>query len=93
MSAGDRSEQQDQHGQAQHGGGRVLQELQSDVVRGELLCGNAGADDDRDEQRGASELREQPSGQWDGVIHELLFEMMSVSSSSESCWSASATTR
>ena len=62
VRAGDRPEQQDQNGQAQHGGGGVLQELQSDVVRGELLRGDAGADDDRDEQCGAGELGQQSSG-------------------------------
>ena len=93
VRAGDRPEQQDQHGQAEHRGGGVLQELQSDVVRRELLCGNAGADDDRDEQRGAGELGEQPSGQRDGVIHELLVERRRCPSSSESCCSASATMR
>ena len=45
---GDRPEQQDQHGQAEHRGGGVLQELQSDVIRRELLCGNAGPDDNGD---------------------------------------------
>ena len=37
VRAGDRPEQQDQHGQAEHRGGGVLQELQSDVV-GESCC-------------------------------------------------------
>ena len=93
VRAGDRPEQQDQHGQAEHRGGGVLQQLQPDIVRGELLCGNTGADDDRDQQGGAGELGEQPSGQWDGVIHGLLVRAVSVSSSNESCCSASVTTR
>ena len=90
---GDRPEQQDQHSQAKHRGGGVLQQLQSDVIRGELLCRNTGPDDHRDQQGGASELGEQSSGQRDGMIHELLVRTASVSSSSESCCSASATTR
>ena len=38
VRAGDRAEHQDQHRQPEHGGGRVLQQLQSDVVRGEWLA-------------------------------------------------------
>ena len=93
VRAGDRPEQQDQHGQAEHRGGGVLQELQSDVVRGELLCGNAGADDHGDQQGGAGELGEQSSGQPDEVVHGPLVRTVSVPSSTESCCSASVTTR
>ena len=41
VGAGDRTEQQDQHGQAEHRGGGVLQQLQPDVSWGEPLRGNA----------------------------------------------------
>ena len=90
VRAGDRPEQQDQHGQAEHRGGGVLQELQSDVIRGELLCGNTGPDDHGDQQGGAGELGEQSSGQRNWVIHGLLVRTASVPSSNESCCSASA---
>ena len=93
VRAGDRPEQQDQHGQAEHRGGGVLQQLQSDVVRGELLCGNAGPDDHGDQQGGAGELGEQSSGQRDGVVHGPLVTRASAPSSTESCCSASVTTR
>ena len=93
MRAGYRPEQQDQDGQTEHGGGGVLQQLQADVVRRELLGRDAGADDDRDQQGGAGELGEQPSGQWNGMNHGLLVRTVSVSSSNESCCSASVTMR
>ena len=60
VRAGDRAEQQDQHRQPEHGGGRVLQQLQPDIVRGELLGGDPGADHGGDQQRGADELGQQP---------------------------------
>ena len=93
VRAGDRPEQQDQHRQAEHRGGGVLQELQSDVIRGELLCGNPGPDDHGDQQGGASELGEQSSGQRDGVVHGPLVTRASAPRSTESCCSASVTTR
>jgi hypothetical protein len=42
---------------------RVLEQLKSGVVWRELLCGDARADHDRGEERGAEQLSEQPSVQ------------------------------
>ena len=60
VGAGDRPEQQDEHGQPEHRRGGVLQQLQPDVVGREPLGGDAGADDDGDEQPGAEYLGDQP---------------------------------
>ena len=56
MRTRDRTEQQDQHGQPQRRCGRVLQQLESHVVRRQPLGGDAGPDDHRDQQPRAQEL-------------------------------------
>src|SRR5882757_8349640 len=71
MSAGDGSKQQNQDRQTKRRRNRILQQLQPDVVRGELLCGDPGADHHRDQQRGAGELGEQTPRQRDGTVHVL----------------------
>ena len=53
------SEQQDEHGQPEHGRGRVVEQLQPDVVGGQVGRGDARADDHRDQQRGPDRLGEQ----------------------------------
>ena len=68
MRPGYRAEQQDQHRQPEHGGGRVLQQLQPDIVGGQLLGGDPGADDHGDQQRGAGELGQQPPRQRKGFM-------------------------
>ena len=57
VRAGHRPEGEDQGHQSGTGGDRVLEQLEPDVAGGEALRGDAGAHDDRDEQRGADELR------------------------------------
>ncbi|BAS10329.1 hypothetical protein AHiyo4_37510 [Arthrobacter sp. Hiyo4] len=56
MRTADGSEYEDQYGQTQHCGGAVLEQLQADVVRRELLCRDPGADDDGYEQASAEEF-------------------------------------
>jgi hypothetical protein len=63
VRSGDRAQHEDQSRQAERGGGAVFQQLQSDVIGGELLGGDPGADYDRDQQSGAEELGEQPSSE------------------------------
>ena len=58
-----RPEREDQRHEARAGGDRVLEELQPDVVGGEALRGDAGPDDDRDEERGAHRFRRRASCQ------------------------------
>jgi hypothetical protein len=48
---GNRSEHEDDREEASRGRGGVLKQLESDVVRGELLGGDAGADHDRGQER------------------------------------------
>ena len=62
MSTGDRSEQQDQHGEPERGGDRILQQLQPNIVRRQLSRGDAGTDYHGDEKAGADKLGQQPSG-------------------------------
>ena len=47
---------------------RVLQQLQTDVVGGEPLGGDAGADDDGDQQPGAEELSAETSDRGRGRV-------------------------
>src|SRR6266511_6083575 len=58
-----RAEDQNQGAQGERGRGGVLQQLQPDVVRGQLRGHDPGADDGGDEKRGAGELGEQPTRQ------------------------------
>ena len=53
VGAGHGAEGEDQRDEAAGGGGRVLQQLQTDVVGREPLGGDARADDDGDEEGGA----------------------------------------
>ena len=63
VGAGDGLEDQDEHGQAEGGGERVLEELQPGIGWGEGLRGDAGADDDGSQQGAAEKLaREGASG-------------------------------
>ena len=55
-----RTEREDQSDQARAGRGRVLQQLQPDVVRRQPLRVDARPDDDRDEERRADRLRPPP---------------------------------
>ena len=65
VPAGDRPEHQDDRVQPGGGRGRVLEQLEPDVVRGELLGGDPGADHERGEERGAEQLGEQsPWQRW-----------------------------
>ena len=69
-----RTEQQDQHRQPEEGRGAVLQQLQPDIVRGQLLGGDSRPDHDRDQQGAAQELGQQaptdrrPGGLGHGAI-------------------------
>ena len=90
VCAGDRSEHQDQNRQSEHGGGRILEQLQSDVVRRKLRRCDAGSYNDRNQEGGANELGEQRPIQ---PLHREPTAARSGPSSSESCCSASDTTR
>ena len=68
MAAGHRSEHQDDGEEAGCGGGRVLQELQPGVPGGELLGGDARADDDRGQECAAQELGGEPAGQSTSLV-------------------------
>ena len=59
-----RTEQQDQHCQPEDGGRAVLQQLQADIVRRQLLGRDPRADDDRDQQGAAEELGQQAPAEW-----------------------------
>ena len=63
VGTGDRAEHQDEDGQPEERGGRVLQAAGGRRRRGEPLRGDPGPDDDGHEQRGAEELRGQSSGE------------------------------
>jgi hypothetical protein len=58
VGSGDRAEHEDEHREAEGGGGAVFQQLQPGIVGRELLGSDAGADDDGDQQSGAEELGE-----------------------------------
>ena len=90
VCAGDRSEHQDQNGQSEHRGGRILEQLQSDVVRRKLRRCDAGSYNDRNQEGGANELGEQRPIQ---PLHREPTAARSGPSTSESCCSASDTTR
>lgn len=68
VGARHRLQDQDQHAQAEGCGEGVLEELQSDIARRELLRHDARSDDDRGEQGAAEELRADGA---DGRPHEL----------------------
>ncbi len=53
MCARNRTEGEDQRDEPGARRRRVLQELEADVIRRQPLGGDAGADDDRDEQAGS----------------------------------------
>ena len=60
MRTRDRTDREDDRDQAGRGGRRVLEQLQPDVTRREPLRGDAGSDDDRDQQHRADELGDGP---------------------------------
>ena len=62
VRAGHWATQQDECGQAERGSGGVLEELQPDIARRELLSRNARANDHSDEHSGSGRLGQQPSG-------------------------------
>lgn len=53
----------DEHRKAERGCRAVLEELEPDVLRGELCRGNAGPDDHGHQEGGAEELGEQAARQ------------------------------
>ena len=57
-----REDERDEHGA---GGEAVLQQLQSDVVRGQPGGGDAGTDDGSDQERGADEFGDCPTPEVD----------------------------
>ena len=61
VPAGDGPEHEDDREQARGGGGGVLEQREAGVVGRELLRGDARADHERGEERGAEELGEQPA--------------------------------
>jgi hypothetical protein len=56
MGPGHRREDEDEDGETERGGERVLEELQAGIGGGEALGRDAGADDDRGEACAAEEL-------------------------------------
>lgn len=90
MRARDGAEHQDQDPEPEHGGGRVLQQLQPDIVGGQLLGGDARADDDAHQQSGADELGQQPPCQ---EAHRVTASGGAMSSSADNCASAAGSTR
>jgi len=62
VRAGQGREDQDDDGEAERGGGGVLQQLQPGVGGREALGHDPGADDEGDEQPGAEELGERAAG-------------------------------
>ena len=63
VRAGDRAEDEDEHGQGEHGGDRVFEQLQPDVPGRQAGGHDAGPDDRGDQQCRAEELGQQPAGQ------------------------------
>jgi hypothetical protein len=63
VSAGDRAEHQDDREQPGRCRGRVLEQFEPGLVRGELLGGDPGADHERGEERRAEQFGEQAAGE------------------------------
>ena len=71
VGTGNRAEHQNQDRQAENGGGRILEELEADVVWRQLGGGDSRAHHHRDQQGGAHELRQKSSRQSHRVIYRL----------------------
>ena len=69
VPAGDGAEHEDDREQAGSGGRGVLEQREPGVVGRELARGDAGADHDGREERGAEVLGEQPAGERRAVGH------------------------